>query len=336
MKKIPPLFVFVVFMAFLLVVVLVGGMGCGQDSTSNSTNVTITYNANGGRVSPLANTVSAGSSVSLPLPTRSSHVFNGWYTALDGGTMIGVADDSFTVDADITLYAQWTSGVTVYYNSNGGTVSPSNESVSVGDSVTLPTPTRIGYFFSGWYNARGVLVGTAGDKYTVNGDMQFLGGLAESLDAGWKLIVTITFNANGGNVSPLSETAPAESSIYLPSPSRNGYAFNGWYTATSGGTRVGGAGDNYIIPITVSANTYLFAQWTPSEVTVTYNATDGNVVPQSETVIAKSSVTLPTPSRSGYTFTGWYSALSGGTRVGGAGDSFIVETNVTLYARWEQ
>ena len=41
-------------------------------------------------------------------------------------------------------------------------------------------------------------------------------------------------------------------------------------------------------------------------------------------------------SKSGYTFQGWYTAASGGTRVGGAGKSYTVKSNTTLYAHWSK
>ena len=43
---------------------------------------------------------------------------------------------------------------------------------------------------------------------------------------------------------------------------------------------------------------------------------------------------LPNPSRSGYTFNGWYDAASGGNRIGGSGASYTPTGNITLYAQW--
>ena len=73
---------------------------------------------------------------------------------------------------------------------------------------------------------------------------------------------TITFNANGGSVSPSSKTANYNTSITLPTPSRSGYIFNGWYTASSGGSKIGGAGYNY----TVTYSATFYAQWTSTVV----------------------------------------------------------------------
>ena len=65
----------------------------------------------------------------------------------------------------------------------------------------------------------------------------------------------VSLNANGGEVSPTSITVSGTYSG-LPTPSRNGYAFAGWYTDPSGGTNVwNGAG------LAVNGNHTLYAHW---------------------------------------------------------------------------
>lgn len=83
---------------------------------------------------------------------------------------------------------------------------------------------------------------------------------------------TITFDANGGSVSPSSKTANYNTSITFPTPSRSGYTFNGWYTASSGGSRVGGAGYNY----TVTYSTTFYAQWTQTKCNHTFKTRSSN------------------------------------------------------------
>ena len=68
---------------------------------------------------------------------------------------------------------------------------------------------------------------------------------------------TVWFDANGGTFVS-NQTVNSGSFITLPSTNRDGFTFNGWFTAASGGTRVGGAGSSY----TVNSNITLFAQWT--------------------------------------------------------------------------
>ena len=89
---------------------------------------------------------------------------------MSGGEKIGNMGDCYTPTGSITLYAQWSTTLTVYYIANGGSVSPSSVSATAGTSVTLPTPVRFGYVFDGWYtslNNSNSKVGAAGDLYTI-------------------------------------------------------------------------------------------------------------------------------------------------------------------------
>lgn len=74
---------------------------------------------------------------------------------------------------------------------------------------------------------------------------------------------TVTYDANGGAVSPASDSY-TNTPINLPTPTIEGcYLFDGWYTAKTGGTKVQS-------PYTPTANITLYAQWTAS--TATYMA----------------------------------------------------------------
>ncbi|MBR2252942.1 MAG: InlB B-repeat-containing protein, partial [Prevotella sp.] len=72
---------------------------------------------------------------------------------------------------------------------------------------------------------------------------------------------TVTFNAttNGGTCATASLTqASSGASITLPTATKSGYTFNGWYTASTGGTLKGAANASY----TPTANETLYAQFT--------------------------------------------------------------------------
>lgn len=62
------------------------------------------------------------------------------------------------------------------------------------------------------------------------------------------------------------------------------------------------------------------------------NADNGAIVNLYAQWSAMTAVTLPTPTRKGYNFLGWYTALSGGTKVS---SNYTPSGNVTLYAQWE-
>ncbi len=142
---------------------------------------------------------------------------------------------------------------------------------------------------------------------------------------------TVTYDTNGGNCGQNTGYATsASAAVTLPTPTRSGYVFAGWYTAASGGTRVGGASESY----TPSANITLYAQW-GKPCTVTYNANGGTC----DTTSAKYSgtaLTLPTPTRDGYWFIGWYDAATGGNKIGEAGATYNPGGDITLYAQWQE
>ncbi len=143
---------------------------------------------------------------------------------------------------------------------------------------------------------------------------------------------TVTFNANGGNTpSPASKTVTYNSTYgTLATCTRTGYTLKGWYTATSGGTKI-----ETSTKVTITANQTLYAQWTANTYTVTYNANGGTVSPATKTVTYGSSYgTLATPTMSGYKFLGWYTSASGGTQVTSSTTVSITAAQ-TLYAHWE-
>ena len=149
------------------------------------------------------------------------------------------------------------------------------------------------------------------------------------LSAGVSEIVTVSFNANKGNVSVSSYKVERGKTLLtaLPEPTRDGYTFDGWFTAPEGGKQMYNF-EAYYQDIT------LYAHWTiiSEFVTVKFNAGSGSVEPSSFTIETGSSLdNFPTPTRTGYTFDGWFTALSGGERVYPL-TKFYKDT--TLYAHW--
>jgi len=67
-----------------------GGNNNGGNPTNPlSTSYRITFNSNGGTVSPtFDSTGTDGKLASLPVPTRNEYTFNGWYTSSTGGTEV--------------------------------------------------------------------------------------------------------------------------------------------------------------------------------------------------------------------------------------------------------
>ena len=145
---------------------------------------------------------------------------------------------------------------------------------------------------------------------------------------------TVHFNANGGTVSPASKVVTCSSNYgktygTLPTPTRTGYDFDGWYTQETGGTKV-----TANTSVGTDPPTTLYARWKGKTYTVSFNANGGTVGTASDTVTyGKKYYSLPTPTRKGYTFDGWYTLKAGGTKV--TSDTTVTTAaNHTLYAHW--
>lgn len=148
----------------------------------------------------------------------------------------------------------------------------------------------------------------------------------------------VTFNPNGGRVSTKSKNVTIGKTYgTLPTPTRTGYRFDGWYTDQTGDT-------NVTETTTVGANppTTLYAHWTAKKYLVTLNANGGKIDTTSGQVSTKSYTAtygskynfLPRPIRTGgYNFDGWYTDQTNGTKV----DSDTTVTTAKdhiLYAHW--
>ena len=150
----------------------------------------------------------------------------------------------------------------------------------------------------------------------------------------------VTFDPNGGRVSPTS-TAVTIGKKYgpLPTPNRYGYDFDGWYTE-----KIGGEDKKVTETTTVGTNppTTLYAHWTAKKCLVALDANGGKINTANGQVNTKNYPAtygskynfLPTPTRTGgYTFDGWYTEPTGGTKI--TSDTTVTTTkDHILYAHW--
>jgi len=123
----------------------------------------------------------------------------------------------------------------------------------------------------------------------------------------------IKFSASGGKVS-IAAKAVAVNATYgsLPTPSRTGYTFQGWFTASTSGTKVTSA-----TKLATASDKTIYAQWKAKSFKVTFVVNGGKALKtKTKTVsMGKTYGTMPTTSKTGYSFLGWYTAKSGGTKV---------------------
>jgi uncharacterized repeat protein (TIGR02543 family) len=295
--------------------------------------------------------------ITLPYTYKTNYTFNGWYTAASGGTRVGGIYEGYQPSTSVstTLYAQWTlTPISQNYSPSiyGSGISGTSLSVSSGgySNGTLQS-TKIAYnagniFNSGTTTAPSLVQNS---PYTIT-DSDALNPLyyfaavdtvrngagvdyyyySSSIKSGFQ--ITYVYQNGYGNSYETFYSAATNPTLTLPSPSRPGYLFNGWFDSDSGGTFIGSAGGSYTPPNT---NKTLYAQWTANSYILTYDANGGSVSPSTkEIVYGQEYGTLPTPSRPGYTFVGWYTDLSYSYQILSS-STYEDENDSRIYAKWQ-
>lgn len=294
-------------------------------SVSAKTHYTIKYSANGGSDVPSSQTKWHGESLKLSTtkPTREGYSFKNWKGS-NGDTYASGATTNY--NGNLTLTAQWTAQTyTISYNANGGTGAPSSQTKVHGESLKLSTtkPTRTGYSFKNW-------LGSNGDYYASGATTSYNGNL--TLTAQWEAQkYTLTFNANGGNVSTSTKTVTYDSAYgTLPTPTRTGYTFNGWYTSKTEGTQVKSSD-------TCKGNATVYAHWTERTATLIYQNGGHGEAPEPVEMKYTEEITAASISERGYVFNGWQDSTGTIYQIG----AIIKKANVipsakTLTAQWVQ
>jgi uncharacterized repeat protein (TIGR02543 family) len=252
---------------------------------------------------------------------------------------------------------------TVAYNANGGSGAPASTQVTASNGVAsfyLSTvlPTRSGYDFVGWRleNSTSYGIDSPGQHISIS----VTSSCVLTYYAQWKTAsrqtATVTYNSNGGSGAPSSmtvEVVGGESKFQLSStrPVRSGYTFSGWRLGNVSSNPLRAPGE-YVTITNVSASGTIpfYAVWTSSSsakqtVTIAYNSNGGSGAPSSSAAeISNGSASFylsgSTPTRSGYTFTGWKLQNNSTAPLLSPGQ-YVTENNVTAsatltyYAQWK-
>ena len=218
-----------------------------------------------------------------------------------------MAGASFDQDQNTTLYAVWKANTYIItFNKNGGSGSLSKVSCIYGNSVALPANkfTRSGYKFLGWNTKKNGSGISYADKANIK-NLTSTNGKTVTLYAQWGKGVTVTYNANGGKVSKKLKKVYHKSTYgTLATPTRKGYAFTGWYTKKSGGSKITSK-----TKVSKKSNHNLYAHWANKKNKITYylNGGKNNAKNPSGYYETTATITLKNPTKTGYTFKGWYS-----------------------------
>lgn len=305
--------------------------------------VVITFDPQNGTAA-FTQSIAKGSKASAPSePSREGYTFKGWYTAADGGEKVNFA--SMTFDSATTLYAQWEPVVE-------SSVTVPAISGRIGEALAPVTAVVVNAKAGGTWSAENLPAGLVIDPTTgVISGTPTAEGTTENVifiytdpdgksarSAAQRVTIaapmpnyTLSFETKGGSVFA-SVTKKAGTVIDLSAyvPIKDGFSFDGWYSDPALTVRV--------TSVTLERNVLVYAKWLPAVpaddiITITFDPRNGDPAFTEDIRKGTNAHTPPRPSRSGYTFRGWFTALIGGDRVDF--DAMTFDSATTLYAHWE-
>ncbi len=239
--------------------------------------------------------------VTLPTPTKDGYDFVGWFE--DGVQVTKVENKHYSLVAHWQLH-----DYKINYNTDGGDLpenAPKGFAHGQAESVTLPTPTKDNHRFLGWFEGNAQVT-----ELVENRDYDLV--------AHWARVYNITYDPDGAT---LPEDAPRTfedpTGVTLPVLTKTGYEFLGWF-------------ENDVKVDALTAKDYnLVAHWQILKFTITYDPADG-VLPTDAVREFEygQKVTLPTPTKDGYIFDGWFE--------NGAKVTVIANRSYNLVAHWKK
>ena len=245
------------------------------------------------------------------------------------------------------------SNVTVTYNRptytatfdpNGGTCDTASKNVKLGDNYgTLPTPTRTGYNFNGWFAGSSAV--SSGTQYKTVGNT--------TLTASWSAktyTITSGTNLTGSSISVPSSGTFGSSFSISSSGSATGYnytltnikVYSGNSTSGTLLATINSTSSTWTMSGAYYSSIYVYATWTRSAKTYTLTLDRQSGTGGSATATATYNATAPNisiPTRNGYTFGGYYTGTNGsGTQYYNASGTglrtWTTDSGATLYAKW--
>lgn len=239
-------------------------------------------------------------------PIRPGWAFEGWWTEQYGGAEVRYST-LVTATRTHSLYAHWRllgEGMTVTFNSNGGTVVvPGSQDYVPGQTFgQFPVPTRRGYAFQGWWTEPVDGIHMTEATQVPAADME--------LFAHWSPITyVVRFHANGGNGGDVDQTFVFDVQRTLASHTftRTGFAFTGWATTPSGQVRYAENASVINLEEVQDKVVDLYAVWSGVGYSVRFDSNGGTGIMDNQTIAVGETQNLwPSAfARGGYNFAGW-------------------------------
>ena len=244
-----------------------------------------------------------------------------------------VASKTFTVMMPTGHFNAEITGV----DTAGSTVAADKKSASIvyGGSYTFTVTPDTGYDVAVYVNGVAKAAGTDG-KYTVadvTGPQRV--EVVESAIPNYNVTFTVP---QSGELFTQTVMSGGKANKPAVDPIREGYTFEGWYTATEY-KKTNGDQFNFTTE-TITEDTVLYGKLTPKTYMITYdgNGSDGGTVPTPQPKTHGTAIILSTnvPTRTGYTFLGWGMTATATAANYQPGDPYSVDGNIKLFAVWQK
>lgn len=249
------------------------------------------------------------------------------HTSADGR----IIEDITPIEVPVTIASRT---FKVDFVLNGGSLFDSNgvqrtTGEYVEDSMNFEGLTfeKPGYTFEGWY-----LDEAFTQLFSLDGSDAVMPSRSITLHAKWQaLSYNIIFDANGGNIAVSQKQALSDVAIGdLPTPTRQYYTFDGWFTEREGGEKITAESK-----FARTDDITLYAYWTLNSFIVNFDANGGSCDKSNiRGYCGKVLGALPTPTKDYYTFKGWFTDISNGTQVTDS-SMYTTANDITVYAHWE-
>ncbi len=258
--------------------------------------------------------------IELPSQTKEGYSFVGWYNEPTFDTEFNITSMPAN---DLNIYAKWTiNEYAISFDSNEGSLV--NEiRQNYNTEISRPiNPLKNGYTFLGWYEDDMLLTPYVFDTMPSEDITVY---------AKWNInTYYINYALNGGtndSQNPINYQVTRSEDITLVSPIRNGYDFMGWYELSD-------FSDTGISTIDVdrAEPIYLYAKWSIKTYNIMYELNGGlNFISYK---VTDGMIPLSTPTRTGYTFGGWYETSNYSGDALQQIDSTRAE-NLSIYPKWD-
>ena len=266
--------------------------------------VKVTFNYNYSGSTPYVVTLKNNEALSYPpVPTRSGYAFAGWYTNSSCTISYGFTG---TISADVTYYAKW---VQMQSSSYGVEYFDIANHTSSGQQKYVTASSYLGYnyyYFTCYKAGTYTLYAT-----WVEGDFIFN---VTNETQGTTLISNVNLYSGGTTSTSKTFTANAGDVICVRTQ-----RYSSTYNYTSNGKFYVSGASYPTSTATASCSTVVGYEYN-TDATVTKKVTYGEAY------------TLPTLTRTGYTFLGWY---NGSTPVSTSGTWTYTQNNITLTPQWD-